>query len=146
MAFDIWKWISGGKSSVGNLSGAGGGRSTSSRVVVNLDVALQTTAFLRGMRVVAEGMGSMPLKLYDEGDDDGRTVRKVARKNKSYRAICYMPCWLTKTEFVETMTMHAFVNGDAFALINRGAGGSVDDPVEELLPLLPGQCEFQLSN
>ena len=145
MAFDLWKFLGLRGDPAGSLSGlSGAGRPTSSRVHVNIDVALQTTAFLRAMRVVAEGMGSMPLKLYEEGDDDGRTVRKVARKHKSFRAICYMPCWLTRTEFVETMTAHAFVNGNAYALINR-AGGTIDDPVEELLPLMPGQCEFRLT-
>jgi len=145
MAFDLWKFLGFRQDPGGNLSGMGGARSTSSKVVVTLDVALQTSAFLRAMRVVAEGMGSMPLKLFEEDDDDqGRTIRKVARKHKSFRAICYVPCWLTRTEFVETLTMHAFVKGDGFALINRG-GGDKDEPIEELLPLLPGQCEFRLN-
>ncbi len=147
MAFDLWKFI-GSLGRGGSLSGGGvlgGGRQTSSKVTVTVDIALQTTAFLRAARVVAEGMGSMPLKLFDEGDDDqGRSTRKTARKHKSYRAICYCPCWLTKTEFVETITMHAFVMGDGFAIINRG-GGPTSDPVMELLPLMPGDCEFKLS-
>lgn len=146
MAFDLWKFISGlGRS--GNLATIGAmgiGRQTSSQVTVTVDVALQTTAFLRAARVVAEGMGSMPLKLFLEGDSEGRTVRQTARKHKSYKAICYAPCWLTKTEFIETITMHAFVMGDGFAIINRG-GGAVSDPVVELLPLMPGDCEFKLS-
>lgn len=145
MAFNFWKFISGGGDRSGGISGALGiGRSTASRVTVTLDIALQTTAFLRAARVVAEGMGSMPLKLFDEGDDNGRTVRETARKHKSYRAICYTPCWLTKTEFIETMTMHAFVMGDGYAIINRG-GGPTSDPVLELLPLMPGDCEFKLN-
>lgn len=146
MAFDLWKFISGLRGS-GNLASAGAmgaGRQTYSRVTVTVDIALQTTAFLRAARVVAEGMGSMPLKLFDEGDSDERTIRKTARKHKSYKAICYAPCWLTKTEFIETITMHAFVMGDGFAIINRG-GGSTSDPVMELLPLMPGDCEFKLN-
>lgn len=125
----------------------GGGQPSRSGVHVSIDVALQTTAFLRAARVVAEGMGSMPLKLYDEGDEDaqGRVIRKVARKHKSFKALCYQPCWLTKTEFVETMTMHAFVTGNAYAIPNR-AGGSVDDPVIELLPLMPGAVSFDISS
>lgn len=148
MAFDLFKFLRRTGDKAGNLAGMGGlGRATYSRVHVTTDVALQSTAFLRAARVVAEGMGSMPLKLFDEGDEDknGRVIRKVARKHKSFKALCYTPCWLTKTEFVETMTMHAFVNGDAFALINR-AGRPVSDPIVELLPLLPGTCEFKLNN
>jgi HK97 family phage portal protein len=143
MAFrlsSIWNSLFGGRQSSNALYL----RSTASRVTVTTDIALQTTAFLRAARVVAEGMGSMPRKLYEEGDENDRTVRKTARKHKSYKAICYLPCWLTKTEFVETLTMHAFVMGDGHAIINRG-GGPTTDPVLELLPLLPGDVTFAVN-
>lgn len=118
---------------------------SNSRVAVTQEVALQTAAFLRAARVVAEGMGSMPLKLFEEEDDDaGRTTRKVARKNKSYKAICYQPCWLSKSELVETLTLHAFVKGNGYALLNRGPGAAKGDPILEILPLLPEDVTFEI--
>lgn len=113
-------------------------RSSKTGITVTQDVALSTSAFLRAARVVAEGMGAMPLKLYTETDENGRTVREVARKHKSFKAICYQPCWLTSSELVETITLHAFVRGDGYALLNRGAGAEPSDPILEILPLLPG--------
>lgn len=145
MAFDLWKTLSGffgrGGSSTADLVGG----TSRSGIVVNTTTALQTSAFLRAARVVAEGLGSMPLKLYVEEDENGRTRREVARKHKSFKAICYQPCWLTSSELIETITLHAFVTGDGFALLNRGPAAGPDDPILEIIPLQPGDVSIEIS-
>lgn len=142
MAFDLWKFLG---ISRGSVSGSDlVARSTASHVYVTTEIALQTGAFLRAARVVAEGMGSMPLKLFNEWDEKGRTVREVARKHKSYKAICYQPCWLSKSELVETLTLHAFVTGNGYAFLNRGQGGGMADPILEILPLMPGDVSLEI--
>lgn len=41
--------------------------------------------------------------------------------------------------------MHAFVHGNAYALPNRGPASTIDDPVIELLPLMPGDVTFTVN-
>lgn len=149
MAFDLWKTLKSffrGASS-GVTGSWEGSRRTNSAVYVSEDLAFRTTAFLRAARVVAEGMGSMPLKLYEEGEDElGRKTRTTVYKHKSFKALCYEPCWLTKSEFIETITLHAFVRGNGYALINRGPDAKESDPILELLPLLPGDVSVSLDD
>lgn len=145
MAFDLWKTIAGFFGSSGSSASDLVAPTTRSGIVVDTNTALRTSAFLRAARVVAEGMGAMPLKLYLETEENGRTKREVARNHKSYQAICYQPCWLTSSELIETITMHAFVKGDGFALLNRGPGGTPKDPVIEMLPLMPGDVTVEIT-
>lgn len=136
---NLWQRLFGGRQS----SQWAGGGATRSKIYVTEAVALQSTAFLRAARVIAQGVAMMPLKLYIEENTDERRVRKVARDHKSYRAICYQPCWLTKFEFVETLTLHAVVGGDGFAFINRG--GEKSGPIRELIPLSPRDVTFSVN-
>lgn len=145
MAFDLFKMLGWRRGQPG-LVGVGGGVSTKSSVTVNLDVALQTSAFLRAARVVAEGLGTMPLKLFEETENEkGQNVRTTAYKNKSYRAVCYTPnAWMSKSELVETLTLHAFVLGDGYALLNRG--GEKKGPILEILPIPAGCCTLTIGD
>lgn len=108
---------------------------TRSKATVTSETALRVTAILCAARVIAEGVAQVPLKLYLEVDDDqGRTVRKVARDHDLYKLIAYQPNdFQTSFEFRETLTLHAVLAGDGYAFINRRADGKV----WELLPLAP---------
>ena len=119
------------------------GAPTRSAVNVDLDVTLQASAMLCAARVIAEGIGQCPVKLYEEEDqeDSGRTVRKPARNHPLYRLISYEPCWLTSFEFFETLTIHAAIEGQGIALKNRG--GVEGGPILEMIPMLPGDVRVE---
>lgn len=108
---------------------------TRSKATVTSESALRVTAILCAARVIAEGVAQVPLKLLLETDDDqGRTIRKVARNHDLYKLIAYQPNdFQTSFEFRETLTLHAVLAGDGYAFINRRADGKV----WELLPLAP---------
>jgi HK97 family phage portal protein len=137
---NLWQRLFGGQQSFSTWIA----RNTASKVVVTTDIALQCTAFLRAARVIAEGCAMLPLKLYEETDGGGRTIRKVARDHVSYRSLCYQPCWLTKQEFIETLTLHAVVAGNGYAVINRG-GNRSGGKILELLPLMPSDVSFSVN-
>lgn len=108
---------------------------TRSKATVTPETALRVTPVLSAARVIAEGVAQVPLKLYLESDDDqGRTIRKVARDHDLYKLIAYQPNdFQTSFEFRETLTLHAVLAGDGYAFINRRSDGKV----WELLPLAP---------
>lgn len=108
---------------------------TRAQISVTPETALQVTALLCGARVIAEGVAQVPLKLFQETDDDNnRTIRKPARDHDVYNLIAYQPNdWMTSFEFRETLTLHAVLGGGGFAFINRAADGRA----RELIPIAP---------
>lgn len=100
---------------------------------VTPEAAVQVTAVLCAVRVVAEGMAQMPLKLYREVEVDGRIKREVAKDHALHRVLHRRPnSWMTSFQWRETMTMHAVLGGNGYSVISR-VGGYVD----ELIPVDP---------
>ncbi|MGH6977838.1 MAG: phage portal protein [Brevundimonas sp.] len=108
---------------------------TRSAITVTPETALQVTSILCGARVIAEGVAQVPLKLFEEQDDENnRTIRKPARDHDVYNLIAYQPNdWMTSFEFRETLTLHAVLGGGGFAFINRASSGRA----RELIPIAP---------
>lgn len=97
---------------------------------VTWDTALQTTAVLACVRVIAEGLAQVPIKLYRETVNGGR---EVMRTHAVHRLISRRPnARQTSFEWRETVAMHAALMGDAYNF-KVMLGGKV----VELLPLPP---------
>lgn len=102
-----------------------------SGVQVNSTSALRYAAFFACLKVLAEDVGKLPIKLYKERPDRGRDV---AKGHKVHRLISRRPNdFMTASEFWEMCVAHVVLRGNfyAFKVI---VGGEV----VELLPLNPG--------
>ncbi len=112
-----------------------GAPSSKAGVSVSLDTALRVSTVLACVRVLAEDVAKVPLKLYREDEDGGKTP---AKDHSLYRVLARRPnSWQTSIEFREQMMIHAVLDKGAFAYISR----SVTGDVLELIPLLPSSVQ-----
>lgn len=107
-------------------------------VPVTWQTALQVTTVLACVRVIAEGVAQLPLRLMQEAPD-GRT-RVPAKGHSLYRLLHRQPNeWMTSFEWRELMLVHAALTGNAYSLVMRdGRGG-----VREMLPLPPASVKVK---
>lgn len=107
------------------LGGIGGSKAG---VSVNLDSALKVSTVLACVRVIAEDLAQLPLRVYRT---DGRS-RKPAEDLQVYDVLNSRPNeWMTSFEFVELMLVHAVLTFNAYAYIGWGGG-----EVQELIPIV----------
>lgn len=100
-------------------------------VSVTWATALQVSAVLACVRVIAEGTAQIPLRLMRERD----RVRAAATDHPLHVLLHRAPnAWMTSFEFRELLTMHAALAGNGFALVIRDGARRV----RELLPVPPG--------
>ncbi len=114
-------------------------RSASAGQFVNVDTALGQTTVFACIDAIATGV-AVPDAHVMRALGDGRTEKAV--NTKSYRVIHRRPNeWQTALEFRETLTMHAALTGNAFAIPTyRGR------ELLELLPLLPSMVTIRTSS
>jgi HK97 family phage portal protein len=100
-------------------------------VNVNIDKALCNSTVLGCVRVMAETVAQLPLKIMLERKSG---TKEVASEHPAHAVVAYKPnAWQSPFEWRETAMYHAMLGRGAFSLINR-VGGQVD----ELIPLSPG--------
>ena len=107
-----------------------GGLSTSSGITVTEDTALSITAVYAAVRVIAETVSSLPLKVYaatDRGRDEYRTSPLWSLVHDTPNS------QMSSYTFREVMTGMALTHGNAYAEIVRDGAGRP----AELWPLLP---------
>jgi HK97 family phage portal protein len=103
-------------------------------VEITRETAWQTSALLCGARVISQGVAQVPLKLYEEMNENGRSTRQPAREHPAYRLLADQPNdFQTSFSFRETLTLHAVIDGNGYAFINRNRDGIP----RELLPIAP---------
>lgn len=108
-------------------------RSTKSGATVSAGTALEVVTVLACVRVLAEGIAQVPLKLLQ--DQEGQR-RRPAREHKLYTLLHRKPnAWMSSFALRETMAMHAVLTGKAFAFLNRTGR---DEHITEIIPLDPG--------
>lgn len=107
-----------------------GGR-TKSGQSVTWEKALQVSTVLSCVKVIAEGIAQVPLKLFRESPD-GRT-RLPARDHPVYEVLHLRAnAWQTSFEWREMSAIHASLCGNAFSYLNRFRGD-----VSEIVPFTP---------
>ena len=98
-------------------------------VKVTADSALKGAAVYACVRILAETMGSLKVRMYEELPDGSRVP---APNHPLDEVIRFAPnSWQTAAEFWEMIILHAALRGEGFAQIVPGARGAVD----ELWPL-----------
>lgn len=110
-----------------------GGRTSSSGYAVTWKRALEVTTALRCAAIKAEGICSVPFKLYRREVVDGKIKRTEARDHPVWDLIDTGPNdWQTSFEFRETIGLHLALCQNAYVFLNRVAGRII-----EMLPFEP---------
>lgn len=120
---------------------AGWGRVSKSGKTVSVKTAVEVAAVLACVRVRANGIAQVPLKLMQESAD-GRT-RLPAKQHPLYRIIATRPNdWQTSFEYREMLAIHLALCGNAFSFVNRSNRAGVS----ELIPFEPGAVTVKRSD
>ena len=99
---------------------------------VTVKTALEVSAVMACLRVLANGVAQVPLKIMLESPDGKQ--RLPAKDHPLYDVLAYSPNeWQTSFEFRETIALHVGLCGNFFAFKNVVAG-----KVKELIPFEPG--------
>jgi HK97 family phage portal protein len=105
-------------------------------VSVNVDSALKVSTVFACLRVLADGVAQVPLKVYREKADG---TKELARDHPAYRLLSRRPNeWMTSFEFRQVMMFHAVLLGNGCAYIGRIRGVP-----RELIPLVPGSFSIE---
>ena len=105
--------------------------SSKAGAAVNIDTALKVSVVFACLRVLANGIAQVPLKLYREADDGTKTI---ARDNPLHRMLWRRPnSWMTSFEWRQMSMFHAALTGTAASYVGRVRGQP-----RELIPLVPG--------
>ena len=98
---------------------------------VNVETALQVVTVFACLRVIAEGVAQVPLKVFRERAGGGKDS---AKEHPLYDVLHRRPNpWQTSFEFRESMVFHAALAGDFYAFKSMVGGR-----IRELIPLEPG--------
>ena len=107
-----------------------------SGVSVNVDSALKVSTVFACLRVLADGIAQVPLKVYREKTDGSK---ELAKDHPAYRLLSRRPNeWMTSFEFRQVMMFHAVLLGNGCAYIGRIRGVP-----RELIPLVPGSFSIE---
>ena len=107
------------------------GRTSKAGKSVTINTAVEVATVFACMRVIAEGIAQVPLKLMQ---DDGNT-KLPAKNHPLYNILETRPNeWQTSFEYRETLAMHAILCGNHYSFINR----SNRSGIMELIPFTPG--------
>ncbi|MGE3742137.1 MAG: phage portal protein [Geminicoccaceae bacterium] len=118
------------------LSGLFSQPNVRSGVSVTVDSALKVSTVFACLRVLADGIAQVPLKVYREKADG---TKELARDHPAYRLLSRRPNeWMTSFEFRQVMMFHAALLGNGCAYIGRVRGVS-----RELIPLVPGSYTIE---
>lgn len=102
------------------------GMPSSSGVTVTPESSLCYTAVLACVRVLAEGVASLPCILYERFDVGGHDAKRRARSHQVYRLLHDAPNGvMTALEFFEVGMAHALLWGNFFAEIEWSPRGQV---------------------
>lgn len=112
---------------------AGCGVSSHSGKSVTIRTAIEVSAVLACLRVRANGLAQVPLKMMRESED-GKT-RLPAKDHPLYFLLKVRPNdWQTAFEYLETLSLHLDLAGNHYSFINRSNRAGI----MELIPFEPG--------
>jgi HK97 family phage portal protein len=111
------------------------GWGTASGQAVSVQTSLDVTAVFCAARVIAEGIGQMPVRVIEDIPNGHQLARiKMRPDHWAHRLLAVKPNdWQTPYEFREGMVFNAVLAGGAIAVKNV-----VNGQVRELLPVPPG--------
>jgi HK97 family phage portal protein len=96
---------------------------SSGGVNVNAESAMRQTVFYTCVRIIAESIASLPLKVY-RANPDG--VAETARDRREYALLTHAPNeQMSAFTWLEMMGTHLSIAGNHYAIINRNFGGEI---------------------
>ena len=111
-----------------------GRRTSATGKIVSVKTAIEVAAVFACLRVRANGLAQVPLKLMKESTD-GKT-RLPAKEHPLYFLIGSKPNdWQTAFEYWETLSLHLDLCGNHYSFVNRSNRAGI----MELIPFEPGQ-------
>lgn len=117
-----------------------GSRVSKAGVSVSWERALDVTTVLACIRVIAEGISQVPLRVMR--NIDGGNGSEPAYDHPLYKVLYRKPNpWMTSFALRETMVMHLALTGNAFFYKNMVRG-----QVKELIPIDPGHITITRNN
>lgn len=117
-----------------------GGGAAASGIVVNPQTAMQCGAVFACIKVLSEGVGMLPCRLW-RGRLGGAMA--PAFDHPLYRLLAHAPNeYQTCTEFFEMVVLHICLRGNSYSFINRRSDGV---PIE-LLPLHPDAVRCRMGD
>jgi len=112
---------------------AGWGRTSATGKIVNVQTAIEVATVFACLRVRANGVAQVPLKLMRE-TPDGRS-RLPAKDHPLYRILESQPNeWQTSFDYRQMLMFHLCLCGNAYSFINRSNRAGI----MELIPFEPG--------
>ena len=113
---------------------------TSSGTSLDEQSAIEVTAVLCAVRVIAEGIAQMPLRIRKKELRNKRVYSPDVPDHWAWDLLVKKPnSWMTPYEFREYAVFLAVLFGDFVAVKN----GPSDGKITELLPLIPGSWEIK---
>ncbi len=104
-------------------------------IAVSPEAAIRCTAVFAAVRVIAETIASIPLRVYERMPDG---AKRPAREHRLYRLLHDRPHpAYTSFQFRELLTSHVLLYGNGFAIVERDGSGRVT----QIVPVLPHQFE-----
>jgi len=111
---------------------------TSAGMRVSADTAMRSSAVWGCVRLISESMATLPLLIYRRQDDGGR---ERDDQHPLADLLHYQPNGhQTAFEFIEMMTGHVLLRGNAYAEIIPGRRGLVD----QLIPIHPDTVDVEV--
>ena len=120
------------------MLGAFGGQS-SSGITISQDVALTQSVFYAAVKILAEDVAKLPLRVMKTRADGGRDV---AKKHYLHKLLKRPNSWQTQFDFFEFMMFCLVVRGNAFSVILRDTRGRP----EQLIPIAPDRVTLLTDN
>lgn len=118
-----------------------GGGATKSGASVSVETALQVSAVLGCVRVLAEGVAQVPWRIMQERITGNRVERTAAPLHPLYRVLWRRANrWQTSFALRETMVYHAALVGNAYAFKSRVGR---DQRIAELIVIPPNRMRVE---
>ena len=100
--------------------------SSNSPITVTEDTAMQVSTVNRCVRVLAETVASLPIKVYEKSADGKLTEVDDAPNNPLWFLLTQSPNkWQTVQEWLETFFLNLVMHGNAFNHIERSVSGKI---------------------
>lgn len=122
----------------GILSWFGFGTGTASRPTQ--ESALETTAVLSCVKVISEGVASLPVRLMKKEIKNGKVITRVAHDHWAHKLLAVKPnSYMTSYELTEFLIVNALLGRGALLLKVK-----VGDQVRELHPVVDGAWSVEI--
>jgi HK97 family phage portal protein len=131
----FWPWKKKASNSYELFKEIYGGKITQSGKTVNINTALEVSTVLACVKVIAEGISQVPLKLMKD-EKDGTKLPAKTHPLYDVLSVRANP-WQTSFEFRETMGLHVALCGNFYAFKN-----AVGAKIRELIPFAPSRVKM----